>query len=415
MAIGSKTSTSHEVLGRILVVDRNAEDLRRLREYLGSRGYDIVQADGCEAALEQAAAGSVDLLVLDLSDPGVDGMEFCERFHDHPETAAVPVLVVTDPTGTDVGAAALRVGADDFLTRPLEMAELLVRAKMLLRMKGLHEGLLARNVQLWQVNEQLEHLNLELAGRNRELEQGMEMARRLQEALLPQQYPRVKNISFNHVYAPADEVGGDYFQIEGMSEDRAAIFMSDVSGHGVQAALITNIVKAVFGYVYLEDKTPAQVLSDVNSRFRSVLGNLAPSIFATAFLVVVDGAGYKLSMASAGHPSPFLIRKRKTSCEPSMSTDEIGPALGFFSSPEYTTVESTLSPGDTVLGFTDGVYELTNERREMFGLKRLQALIAENARLIPRDLIQKILMETDAYRGARRRTDDVCMVAIEAH
>ena len=389
--------------------------MNRLRQYLGCQGYEVVEADGYDAALELVDKGGVHLLILDGSDPGIDGMEFCARFHSRADTAAIPVLVVTEAKGEADGATALYFGADDFLTRPLETGEVLVRVRMLLRMEELHEGLVARNAELRQVNEQLAQVNQELAGRNRELEQGMEMARMLQEALLPQEYPGVKNISFCHFHRPTDVIGGDYFQISAISGDRAAVFMSDVSGYGVRAALVTNIVKAVFGYVYLEDKNPSQVLCDVNSRLRGALGQLTPSIFATALLLMVDGANYRLALASAGHACPFIIRKDRLSCEPLMDMDQVGPALGFFGSPEYPTVEHTLSPGDTVLVFTDGVYEVVNDRDEVFGLKRLQQLIARNARLIPRDLIQKIIMDTDAYRSTRQRTDDVCLVAIEAH
>jgi len=221
-------------------------------------------------------------------------------------------------------------------------------------------------------------------------------------------------MSFNHLYAPADVIGGDFFQIAGMSKNRAALFLSDIGGHGIRAALVMSILKAVFEHVYLEDKNASEVLCDVNSRFRSILDRLTPGIFATAFVLIADGTNRTLSMASAGHCCPLLVRKEDLSCEPLMALDQIGPAIGFFSDPSYVTVEHELTRHDIVLGFTDGIYEIRNESGEMYGLDRLQELIAQNIRLIPRDLIQRIVVETDRFRGSRPRMDDICLVAIEA-
>jgi len=400
---------------RILIVGRRADDLERLRRYLNEKSYELIEAGSSDEALEHVSQDKVDLLVLDSSDKEIDCFGLCQRLHTKPETAAIPIIAISDPKNVEDGMTALTVGADDFITRPFIRAGLLVRVRMLLRIKELHDGLLARNAQLRSVNAELGRLNRELAHRNRELEQGMEMARRLQEALLPQSYPRVKNISFCHLYMPSDIVGGDLFQIAGMSGGRAAIFVSDVSGHGIRAGLITSIVKTVFEHVYLEDKDPAQVLRDMNSRFRNVLGPLNPYMFATGFILMVNGPERTVSLASAGHPSPFLIRKDDMSCRAMMEMGQIGPALGFFPDPNYPTVECSLAPGDIALGFTDGIYEVLSEKGEMFGLERMLELLRKNTHMIPRDLIQKIVAETDEFRGGSERSDDVCLVAVEVH
>jgi len=398
---------------RVLVVDNDPEDRRRLRRHLRAEGFAVENARSCSEARERVEKEEADLLVLGVTHPDAEECALCESAHFRDAGPWVPVLAVTDPpTGRD-RMAALHVGADEFVVRPIKKAELVLRARMLLRMKELHDRLRARNAELEQANRKLARLNQELAARNRELEQGIEMAHKVQDALLPQEYPEVKNIAFCHLYMPADVIGGDFFQIKGMSHERAAILVCDVSGHGIRAALVTSMLKAVFEHVYLEDKNATQIMCDVNSRFRSILGQLAPHIFATGFLVVVDGEACKVSAVSAGHPCPLLIRKRDMSCQPLMDEERIGPALGFFHSPEYQEAEVELVSGDIVLGFTDGVYELTNEAGEMYGLERLSELVARNARLIPRDLIQKIVTETDEFRGPVQRPDDVCLVAVE--
>jgi len=375
----------------------------------------VEDAEGWTQVCQQATEGRVDLLVVSAGKLRGKNAKRFEQLHGKRDSAWVPIIAVTAPLNRKSRMTALPALADDFVARPVKRADLLVRTRTMLRMKELHGDLRKRNAELEQVNEELGRLNQELASRNRELEQGMEMANKVQDALLPQEYPEVKNISFCHLYMPADVVGGDLFQMKGMSGERAAIMLCDVSGHGIRAALVTSLLKAVFEHVYFEDKNTKQILCDVNSRFRNILGQLSPHIFATGLLMVVNGQECTVSVASAGHAPPLLIRKRNMSCEPLMGEELVGPALGFFQSPDYQTVERKLQHGDIVLGFTDGVYEVTNNEGEMYGLPRLMRFVGANARLIPRDLIQKIVTETDEFRGPRRRQDDVCLVAIEVH
>jgi sigma-B regulation protein RsbU (phosphoserine phosphatase) len=395
---------------RILVVDLNSEDLSTLQQYLETEGYVIEEASDCSEACQRVAEGNIDLMVLDVSSGHERYQEACSRLHSNRKTENVPIIAIvgSEDEETEGGEEAVAVGADDFVDRPLKRSDVLIRTRMLMRYKEVNEDLRQRN-------QKLEDINQELAARNQELEQGMEMAHRLQETLLPQQYPAVENVSFNHLYTPADVIGGDIFQIAGLPDDRAAIFLSDVSGHGIRAALVTSILKAVFEHIYLEDKNATQILQDLNSRFRNIMGGLSPHIFATGFLLMVDGKNRSITVASAGHVCPLLISKDNMSCEPLGESNQTGPALGFFHDPEFPAVEKQLSTGDILLGFTDGVYEVMNENGEIYGLERMRQLIARNARLIPRDLIQKVVRETEEWRGSRKRPDDVCMVAVEVH
>ena len=399
----------------ILLVTDTREDVAVLQGHLGQAGYDLDQTRDTEEALQKVEAGLPDLVVLDITAPEGDGVEFCRLLRSRPETEAIPVIIIAEDSSLEQEEKALAVGADGYICRPFQPAELLSRVRTLVRMKDLHDRVADQNRQLLDVNAQLDRLNQELMGRNRELEQGMLMAHRLQEALLPQHYPRVKNVGFSHKYAPADAIGGDIFQITSMEDGRGAIFIADVSGHGVRAALITSIVKAVVDYIDFNDKTPTEVLKDFNSRFRSVLGPLAPQIYATAIMMMVDGENRLVTTASAGHPSPVHIIKRRTTAEPLLDIEQGGPALGFISDPDYPTVETELAVGDIVLAFTDGIYEVLNEDQRMFGIARLHRLIADNAHLIPRDLIQRLMTETQEFMGTAKRPDDVCMVAIEVY
>jgi sigma-B regulation protein RsbU (phosphoserine phosphatase) len=401
-------------LQQILLVSQWAEDLGELQEKLGGDDYELVQAGTIQDAQGHIEAHRPDLVLLDATGPSVDGAEFLQRLRHGAGTESIPVIIIVHDE-SEVTDAFLSSGADGFIGRPFRRAMLRSRVRTLLRMKEWHERVAEQNRELLEVNARLDHTNQELMARNRELEQSMEMAHRLQDAMLPQKYPRIANVSFSHMYSPADAVGGDIFHITGIGEGRAAIFIADVSGHGIRAALVTSIVKTVIDYIDLRDKTPSDALKDFNSRFRSVLGPLTPQIYATAVLMFVDGNKRSIALADAGHPTPLLVSKERMTAEPIMSLDHSGPALGFLSDPAYPTFEREMAPGDIVLSFTDGIYEVINEQGEMFGLDRLQALVADNAHLIPRDLIQKMVTETEEFMASPRRPDDVCIVAVEMH
>ncbi len=399
----------------ILVVTDTPEDLEVLQQQLGGEGYRLVQAWGAEHALESVESEQPDLVLLELTSADGEAVAFCDGIRNRAETEAIPVIIIADERRAQQEETVLDIGADGYICRPFEQVELVSRVRSLLRGKELHARVAEQNRQLLRVNAELDRLNQELIARNRELEQGMAMAYRLQEALLPQRYPRVKNISFSHKYLPAEAIGGDIFQLIGMPDGRGALFISDVSGHGVRAALITSIVKAVVDYIDFSDKTPQDVLKDFNSRFRSILGPLTPQIYATAVVMMVDGENRSVTVAAAGHPSPLLVSKSKMTAESVMSLEEVGPALGFVSDPEYPNCRRQLAVGDIILSFTDGIYEVANAQGQLFGLARLQRFVADNAHLIPRDLIQRIITETQDFMGTGRRPDDLCLVTIEVH
>lgn len=399
---------------QVLVVSQEPADLGALAEQLGEEQYQFARAESVEEGLDVIIEQPPDLVLLDLDAPGADRGNVCRGLRTRADMQAIPIVLIVDDE-EEITEDLLEMGADGFIERPFRSVRLRSRVRTLLRMKEWHEKVAEQNRELLEVNARLDSINQELMSRNRELEQSMEMARRLQDALLPQKYPRVSNIGFSHMYSPAEAVGGDVFHIAGLDEDRAGIFLVDVSGHGIRAALITSIVKAVIDYIDFTDKSPTDVLKDFNSRFRSVLGPLAPQIYATGVIMMFNGPERIVSLANAGHPCPLLINKDEMTADRIMGLEDAGPALGFVPDPQYPSYERELDTGDIVLSFTDGIYEVTNDEGQMFGLERMQDLVSANTHLIPRDLIQKIVTETEDFMTAPRRPDDVCIVAVEIH
>jgi len=397
----------------ILLVGMGSWDAGRLQEALGEAGYRVSEIDSVEEALTAGAEKRGDLMIVNMTPARLDQQELWDRCQADSAQICTPMVLLGGPQTGEKTLGSPDTALVHFVAKPFKIIDLLHHVRSLLHMKELHESLLERNRDLEKANRRLEELNKELLTRNRDLEQGMEMAHRLQQAMLPQHYPDVQNVGFCHAYTPADIIGGDLFQITPIGEDLAAVFISDVSGHGLRAALVTSAVKTLYEHVDFRNKTPGLVLAEMNNRIRDVLGEMAPQIYATAVLMFVDGKNRTIRVADAGHPCPLLISKGEMSVKPIMCEDNAGPALGFIKEPEYGTEEHKLSDGDIVLGFTDGVYEVRNAEGEYYGMERMRSLIEQNTRLIPRDLIQKILLETDDYLGTEERFDDVCLVAVE--
>ncbi len=410
--MASNTKRSTGIPGaRILLLDDEQDEADTVRHHLevdGAEAVEVQQAESWQQLLDAAAEGQADLLLVDPHCCDEDLDSLLSQLHDEIVPEETPVILIADPADVEHSEDLVATGVADFVSRPIQKASLRARAASLLRYKETYSELQAQI-------EELKETNQELLARNQDLEMGMEMAHRLQDALLPQKYPHVKNVAFCHKYTPADAIGGDFFHIDSVGDDKAVLFIFDVSGHGVRAALVTSAVKTLLDHVELAGKPPGTIMEEVNRRFRSFLGQMAPQIFATSFVMVIDGANYQVSTASAGHPSPLLIRKADMTVQPLLDESQGGPALGFLDETEYGTVTAELHEGDIVLGFTDGVYEVRNEEGEYYGVERMHDLIEQNVNMVPRDLIHKILVETEDFMASHSRPDDICLVSAEIH
>jgi class 3 adenylate cyclase len=139
----------------VLVVDDLAANRRLMQAILTPHGYEVVEAESGEHALELLSDGRVDLVLLDLVMPGLDGHETCRRIRANPDTAYLPVVMVT-ASGPAEKVRAIDAGADDFINKPLDQAELLGRVRSLLRIKRYHDTVVAQAAELASWNEELE-------------------------------------------------------------------------------------------------------------------------------------------------------------------------------------------------------------------------------------------------------------------
>lgn len=268
--------------------------------------------------------------------------------------------------------------------------------------------------------EQLARSTEELRAQNQVLQEDLEMARELQSAMLPQRYPTFPHLAtiessalhFYHYYHPSMSVGGDFFDILDISDDAAGVFICDVMGHGVRAALVAATLRTLVGELRSVWMKPAEFLTQLNRGLRSSLKNTDVTLFATAFYMVIDLAQGKLDYANAGHPHPMRVHGCAGTREVTrLNASRPGPALGLIDEFPYTNCQSELSLHDVLLIFTDGLFEVEGIDEELFDYPRLLDAVSQRSDLPTDELCHGVIEEALRFSASKEFSDDVCLVA----
>lgn len=265
------------------------------------------------------------------------------------------------------------------------------------------------------------HLEAEITAKVAEIQGDLLIAREFQEALMPHEYPKVPDVAspgalslhFNHIYKPASTVGGDFFNVLKLSEDRAGIFIADVMGHGARSALVTAIVATLLHDLAPKSADPAEFMAVLNEHFHHLIQHSKQVIFVTAFYLVIDTREGRALYASAGHPSPLFVQRAKGRVKPLIHSMQNDTALGLLEDSTYACFSSPIAPGDTFLLFTDGLFEVLNPKGEEFGVKKLLEVVNRNIESSAGELSQRILESINRYSGFAAQADDICLVSVE--
>jgi sigma-B regulation protein RsbU (phosphoserine phosphatase) len=273
------------------------------------------------------------------------------------------------------------------------------------------------------VNAELARSQAELRKKNEILEDDLKMAREIQQAILPQQYPSFPPgappesswLHFCHRYHPTGQVGGDFFNILRLSDSKAGLFICDVMGHGVRSALVTAMVRALVEELRPVAMDPGQLLTRINCDLRAILQQTGTPLFTTAFYLTADLQKREFLFANAGHPRPLLVHRLSGQVEPLKYPDgKARPALGLFAESTYPTASSPLAAGDLVMLFTDGLYEVEGPGNQQFSQDLLLQAVKKNAALHCAGLFDAILDEIKQFSASHEFADDVCLVGVEA-
>lgn len=322
---------------KILIVDDLQQNIELLKAFLDRKGYCIIEANNGQEALDKVVQESPDLVLLDVLMPEMDGFEVCRKIKFEMGLYSLPIIMVTALNAREDRLKGLESGADDFISKPVDWAELTVRVNSLLRLKSTHDEL----------SSSLARLNYQL-----------DLARGVQQALVkPPAFPQLKLETFYH---PAEKIGGDLYQIVKLDENKFGLFIADCAGHGVPAALIMVMVKLIFNSLKLNNMSPGQVLSKVNHSLLNIYNDNIKHLFVTAVYVIVDKNTQTLHWANGGHPFPIIIKSKQT-WDLLNSGDT---PLGIMKGMEFNTHTLKYPPNSKLLMYTDGLAQFLSPERE---------------------------------------------------
>jgi serine phosphatase RsbU (regulator of sigma subunit) len=268
---------------------------------------------------------------------------------------------------------------------------------------------------------ELEERDREIRHKNEQMETDLRMATELQQALMPRVYPHfpadadkaMTRLHFCHRYVPASMMGGDFFHIARLSDETGGICICDVMGHGVRAALITAMLRALIETHVTEAADPAQFLTKLNNEFTGILKQTGTVVFATVLYSVINVAQREARFACAGHPPPLHARRTTGEVNTAFGQGCGGPAMGLIPGARFKTADVQLTGGDFLLFFTDGVIEVEGKQGGYFGVEGLQRSVRANLEQPIESILENVINAAYGFAGSSVFEDDACLVAVE--
>ncbi|HTZ73300.1 MAG TPA: PP2C family protein-serine/threonine phosphatase [Candidatus Aquilonibacter sp.] len=240
--------------------------------------------------------------------------------------------------------------------------------------------------------------------RSKQQEQELTKAREIQEGLLPKRIPQVRGLEVAGTWQPASVVGGDYFDVLKLSENKIGVCIGDVVGKGISAALLMANLQASFRALVSDELSPGALMGKLNE---VISNNIALDKFVTVCYATIDAAENILTYASAGHWPPILFRKSGEA----IALKDGGAPLGVFSDRKYEDAELQLGSGDRLVLYTDGLTEAMNSEDQEFGERRLGELCRREIGLSAPDLLDAIQKDVVGFCSGNFR-DDFTLVVV---
>jgi sigma-B regulation protein RsbU (phosphoserine phosphatase) len=238
------------------------------------------------------------------------------------------------------------------------------------------------------------------------MQEELRLASEIQLGLLPNEAPVVPGYDIAGASVPAEAVGGDYFDFTPLDRGRLAICLGDVSGKGLSAALLMASLQTAIRAQILLDLPPGQCLANSNTLLAR---STDPHRFATCFFAVLDPHQHRVLYSSAGHDPPLLL----SSAGRAERLETAGLVLGFMEGVEYETADVRMEPGDTLVVYSDGVTEATNDADRQFGEHRLQQTLRIDPRESAEDAVRRVFREVRDHGGSSTQPDDMTLVVVK--
>jgi sigma-B regulation protein RsbU (phosphoserine phosphatase) len=254
------------------------------------------------------------------------------------------------------------------------------------------------------------------------MEEDIRMAAELQKTFFPRRYPvfpegcspEDSRVGFHHHYYASGVVSGDFCAIHRLSDTECGVLQCDVMGHGVRAALVTALICAMVEELAQQERDPGGFLGRMNNLLLPILQQEDTLLYATACYIVYDTATGIVRVSNAGHPNPLLIRSSENSADWLMDDVSLrGPALAICEDAVFHAVEKQIKPGDAVVMYTDGLYEVVDAGGREFGEKRLIDSACRHARYGLKELFPALINDARHFSEEGVFDDDICLVGFK--
>ena len=376
---------------KILVVD-DEPDLehlvrQRMRRHIRKGEFAFVFAcNGVDALEKLDEDPDIDMVLTDINMPRMDGLTLLQQISKvDPNIRSVVVSAYGDMQNI---RTAMNRGAFDFVTKPIDFKDLKVTIDRTLYQLSLWREALASRDKLVSLQNELN------------------VANQMQQSILPSTFPEIDKCQIYGSMVPARDVGGDFFDVIPLQNDCFGLAVGDVSDKGVPAALFMMSCRTLLKGAAIGDPSPAKVLSLVNHLLEE---DNQGGFFVTMVYAVFDPATGVLVYANGGHNPPLLVREDGHS---DLLPSTNGIALGIVSGISYREESISLSPGNSLVLYTDGVTEAMNSGDEEFGLDRLQSVLAGSGSFNARITNQAIFAAVSAFAGTRPQFDDITCLTL---
>ncbi|MEH2007045.1 PP2C family protein-serine/threonine phosphatase [Nostoc sp.] len=357
---------------KILVIDDDPIVRTVLKRTLQNQGYDTSVASNGQEGIAQAQLLHPALIICDWMMSQLDGLEVCRRIRADIELATTFFILLTArgaaPGEEEDRVRGLDAGADEFISKPIEMNELKARVRAGLRLHQLNQDLQSQK-------QALETLNQNLQTQKQILEAELVEAADYVRSLLPS--PLVGAVTTESLFIPSAQLGGDCFDHHWIDEDNLAIYLLDVSGHGVGSALLSVSVLNVLRSQSLPNTNfcePSEVLKALNHAFQM---RKHGDKYFTIWYGVYHPLKRQLIYANAGHPPALLLSNTSTNSIQVKQLTSLDLPIGFLPEVQFEDAVFEIEENSTLYIFSDGTYEINQPDGQMWGIDAFIDLLTE--------------------------------------
>ena len=382
-------------MDKILIVDPTAASSELIRQCLSNTGYEIYTAETGLNALAKVTLFCPDVVLLNAELPDISSYDVCKRIKSNPETEYTLILFISSLDTHDSRVRAIQVGADDYMEKNFDAYLLISKVNSLLRVKHL--------------SDQLKQKYVELEEKNHLLDLQLKMARQVQQELMPAIDMTFQGIRFVSQYMPAMDIGGDFYDVLALSDDRIAVVMGDVSGHGISAALLTAMLTVMTRSVAPQFTEPDKFLYYMNNEIYKIFENGVHEMYVCLFYAVIDTAKKELYYSNAGQALPVMVGDGESSV-----LNAAGLPLGMMPDSAYEYYSQGFDTGDMLVFHTDGLSDVFyKESPDEFSERFNEVLTDAKTMDDPKEIVDMILnafYNYNATENEKYEMDDVSLI-----